>query len=169
MSLLAIVLRRVKAFLALARFLTWRKWRILRRQFLTSLTQVLRFNAMTLCQLIKAIDDFNSKFGIGGVSDIFFLYSGIIHVQATWLVNPSTLIVDQKWHWQVVVKLNRAIKLNIQAIFRGGLLCSHSFGGEILLYSHSSGGKSHYIAILPGGNPTIQPFFRGGKLAMGEK
>jgi hypothetical protein len=29
MSLLAIVLRRVKAFLALARFLTWRKWRIL--------------------------------------------------------------------------------------------------------------------------------------------
>jgi IS5 family transposase len=29
-------------------------------------------NAMTLCQLVKAIDDFNSKFGIGGVSDIFF-------------------------------------------------------------------------------------------------
>ena len=27
----------------------------------------------------------------------------IIHVQAIWLVNPSTLIVDQKWHWQVVV------------------------------------------------------------------
>jgi hypothetical protein len=28
MSVLAMVLRRVKAFLALARFLTWRKWRI---------------------------------------------------------------------------------------------------------------------------------------------
>jgi hypothetical protein len=27
-------------------------------------------NAMTLCQLVKAIDDFNSKFGIGGVSDV---------------------------------------------------------------------------------------------------
>ena len=67
----------------------------------------------------------------------------IIHVQTTWLVNPSTLIVDQKWHWQVVVKLNRATKLNIQAIFRGGLLCSHSFWE-----------KSYYIAILPEGNPT---------------
>ncbi|VVM28601.1 hypothetical protein BSPWISOXPB_3645 [uncultured Gammaproteobacteria bacterium] len=32
---------------------------------------------MTLCQLIKAIDDFNGKFGIGGVSDIFFLYGGV--------------------------------------------------------------------------------------------
>ena len=53
----------------------------------------------------------------------------IIHVQ-TWLVNPSTLIVDQKWHWHVVVKFNRATKLNIQAIFRGGLLCSHSLGGN---------------------------------------
>jgi hypothetical protein len=31
------------------------------------------FNAMTLCQLIKAIDDFNGKFGIGGVGDVFFL------------------------------------------------------------------------------------------------
>jgi hypothetical protein len=30
------------------------------------------FNAMTLCQLIKAIDDFNGKFGIGGVGDVFF-------------------------------------------------------------------------------------------------
>ena len=90
----------------------------------------------------------------------YIIAARIIHVQATWLVNPSTLIVDQKWHWQVVVKFNRAIKLNIQAIFRGGLLCSHSFGGGggILLYSHSSGGgggESHYIAILPGGNPTI--------------
>ncbi|VVM24029.1 hypothetical protein BSPWISOXPB_6775 [uncultured Gammaproteobacteria bacterium] len=28
-------------------------------------------NAMTLCQLIKAIDDFNGKFGISGVSDFF--------------------------------------------------------------------------------------------------
>jgi hypothetical protein len=26
-------------------------------------------NAMTLCQLIKAIDDFNGKFGISGVGD----------------------------------------------------------------------------------------------------
>jgi hypothetical protein len=32
---------------------------------------------MTLCQLIKAIDDFNGKFGIGGVSDVFFLYGGV--------------------------------------------------------------------------------------------
>jgi hypothetical protein len=31
---------------------------------------------MTLCQLIKAIDDFNGKFGIGGVGDVFFLYGG---------------------------------------------------------------------------------------------
>ena len=79
-----------------------------------------------------------------------------IHVQSTWLVNPSTLIVDQKWHWQVVVKFNRATKLNIQAMFRGGLLCSHSFGGKsyyiaILLEE----GECHYIAIFPGGNPTI--------------
>jgi hypothetical protein len=92
------------------------------------------------------------------VIEPFFPHSQFIHVQATWLVNPSTLIVDQKWHWQVAVKFNRAIKLNIQAIFRGGLLCSHSFGREILLYSHSSGEKSYFIAIFP-----------GGKLAMGEK
>jgi hypothetical protein len=26
---------------------------------------------MTLCQLVKAIDDFNGKFGIGGVGDVF--------------------------------------------------------------------------------------------------
>ncbi|VVM23861.1 hypothetical protein BSPWISOXPB_70 [uncultured Gammaproteobacteria bacterium] len=32
---------------------------------------------MTLCQLVKAIDDFNGKFGISGVSDIFFLYGGV--------------------------------------------------------------------------------------------
>jgi hypothetical protein len=32
---------------------------------------------MTLCQLIKAIDDFNGKFGIGGVSDVFLLYGGV--------------------------------------------------------------------------------------------
>ncbi|VVM26842.1 hypothetical protein BSPWISOXPB_3277 [uncultured Gammaproteobacteria bacterium] len=32
---------------------------------------------MTLCQLIKAIDDFNGKFGIGGVGDVFFLYGGV--------------------------------------------------------------------------------------------
>ena len=86
--------------------------------------------------------------------EIPFKVIWIIHVQATWLVNPSTLIVDQKWHWQVVVKFNRATKLNKQAIFRGGLLCSHSFGG-----------KSYYIAILQGGggggNSTIEPFFRG--------
>jgi hypothetical protein len=31
-------------------------------------------NAMTLCQLVKAIDDFNGKFGIGGIGDIFLLY-----------------------------------------------------------------------------------------------
>jgi hypothetical protein len=37
----------------------------------------LRFNAMTLCQLVKAIDDFNGKFGIGGVGDVFFLYGGV--------------------------------------------------------------------------------------------
>ena len=47
---------------------------------------------------------------------------------------------------QVVVKFNRTTKLNIQAIFRGGLLCSHSSG---------RGGEFHYIAIFPGGNPTI--------------
>jgi hypothetical protein len=35
------------------------------------------FNAMTLCQLIKAIDDFNGKFSIGGVGDVFFLYGGV--------------------------------------------------------------------------------------------
>jgi hypothetical protein len=33
---------------------------------------VLRFNVMTLCQLVKAIDDFNRKFSIGGVGDVFF-------------------------------------------------------------------------------------------------
>jgi hypothetical protein len=32
-------------------------------------------NAMTLCQLIKAIDDFNGKFGISGVGDILTLLS----------------------------------------------------------------------------------------------
>ncbi|VVM17965.1 hypothetical protein BSPWISOXPB_2278 [uncultured Gammaproteobacteria bacterium] len=32
---------------------------------------------MTLCQLIKAIDDFNGKFGISGISDVFFLYGGV--------------------------------------------------------------------------------------------
>jgi hypothetical protein len=32
----------------------------------------LRFNAMTLCQLIKEIDDFNGKFGVGGVGDVLF-------------------------------------------------------------------------------------------------
>jgi IS5 family transposase len=36
-----------------------------------------QYFAMTLCQLIKAIDDFNGKFGIGGISDIFFLYGGV--------------------------------------------------------------------------------------------
>ena len=61
----------------------------------------------------------------------------IIHVQATWLVNPSTLIVDQKWHWQVVVKLNRAIKLNIQAIFRGGLLCRYRDWPKVYLITYS--------------------------------
>jgi hypothetical protein len=74
----------------------------------------------------------------------------IIHVQATWLVNPSTLIVDQRWHWQVVVTFNRATKLNIQAMFRGGLLCSHSFGG-----------KSYYIAIFPGGGIPLYSHFSG--------
>ena len=34
-------------------------------------------NAMTLCQLIKAIDDFNGKFGISGVGDVFLLYGGV--------------------------------------------------------------------------------------------
>jgi hypothetical protein len=70
----------------------------------------------------------------------------------------------------VVVKFNRATKLNIQAIFRGGLLCSHSFGG-----------KSYYIAILPwgGGGSHYIAIFYGGKsyyivyshfsVAMGEK
>ena len=109
---------------------------------------------------------------------------GLIHVQATWLVNPSTLTVDQKWHWQVVVKFNRATKLNIQAIFRGGLLCSHSFGGksyyiaifpgEIPLDSHFSGGKSYYIVIFPWGkwlyNAPIVVFplaiFPGGEMAL---
>jgi hypothetical protein len=33
---------------------------------------------MTLCQLIKAIDDFNGKFGISGISDVFLLYGGVI-------------------------------------------------------------------------------------------
>ena len=89
---------------------------------------------------------------------------------------PSTLIVDQKWHWQVVVQFNRATKLNIQAIFRGGLLCSHSFGGKsyyiailpgggggggIPLYSHFSGGKSYYIVIFPWGKTGY-----GGKMAL---
>jgi hypothetical protein len=32
---------------------------------------------MTLCQLVKAIDDFNSKFGISGVGDVFLLYGGV--------------------------------------------------------------------------------------------
>jgi hypothetical protein len=32
---------------------------------------------MMLCQLIKEIDDFNGKFGIGGVGDVFFLYGGV--------------------------------------------------------------------------------------------
>jgi hypothetical protein len=31
---------------------------------------------MTLCQLIKAIDDFNGKFGIGGVGDVFIGVEG---------------------------------------------------------------------------------------------
>jgi hypothetical protein len=32
---------------------------------------------MTLCQLVKAIDDFNGKFGIGWVSDVSLLHSGV--------------------------------------------------------------------------------------------
>jgi hypothetical protein len=32
---------------------------------------------MTLCQLIKAIDDFNGKFGISGVGDVFFLLENL--------------------------------------------------------------------------------------------
>jgi hypothetical protein len=39
---------------------------------------------MTLCQLIKAIDDFNGKFGIGGVGDGF---SGVSN--ATLITNTS--------------------------------------------------------------------------------
>jgi hypothetical protein len=30
-----------------------------------------KLNAMTLCQLVKAIDNLNGKFGIGGIGDIF--------------------------------------------------------------------------------------------------
>jgi predicted secreted Zn-dependent protease len=29
---------------------------------------------MTLCQIVKAIDNLNGKFGIGGIGDIFLLY-----------------------------------------------------------------------------------------------
>ena len=38
----AMVRNRFNAFLADARFLTWRKWRMRKRQFLTSFTKVLR-------------------------------------------------------------------------------------------------------------------------------
>jgi hypothetical protein len=44
---------------------------------------------MTLCQLIKAIDDFNSKFGISGVGDVFFLYGGV-NQYARLLINMAT-------------------------------------------------------------------------------
>jgi hypothetical protein len=44
---------------------------------------------MTLCQLIKAIDDFNGKFGIGGVSDIFFLYGGIHYTSLMCMSLPK--------------------------------------------------------------------------------
>jgi hypothetical protein len=68
----------------------------------------------------------------------------------------------QKWHWQVVVKFNRATKLNIQAIFRGvyyvvilsggnTTILPFFRGGGIPLYSHFSGGKSYYIVIFPWG------------------
>jgi hypothetical protein len=33
---------------------------------------------MTLCQLVKAIDDFNSKFGISGVGDVFIIIIDLI-------------------------------------------------------------------------------------------
>ena len=72
----------------------------------------------------------------------------------------------------MVVKFNRAIKLNIQAIFRGGLLCSHSFGGKSYYIAIlPGGGGSHYIAILPGGGEILlySHFSGGGELAMGEK
>jgi hypothetical protein len=51
---------------------------------------------------------------------------------------PHSQFSPRKNGWQVVVKFNRAIKLNIQPIFRGELLCSHSFGG---------GGGSYYITM----------------------
>jgi hypothetical protein len=95
----------------------------------------------------------------------------IIHVQVTWLVNPSTLIVDQQWHWEVVVKFNRATKLNIQAIFRGGLLCSHSFGVKSYYIAILPGeGESHYIAIFPGkGESHYIAIFPWGKTGYGGK
>ena len=63
----------------------------------------------------------------------------IIHVQATWLVNPSSLIVDQKWHWQVVVKFNRAIKGEKLAMGEKWL-----YNAPIVVFppSHFSGGKT---------------------------
>jgi hypothetical protein len=42
---------------------------------------------MTLCQLIKAIDDFNGKFGISGVGDVFFLYGGVNQYGKTSLMS----------------------------------------------------------------------------------
>jgi hypothetical protein len=47
---------------------------------------------MTLCQLVKAIDDFNGKFSIGGVGDVFFLYGGV-NQYARLLGLKATLIL----------------------------------------------------------------------------
>jgi hypothetical protein len=46
--------------------------------------------AMTLCQLVKAIDDFNGKFGISGVGDVFFLYGGVLSRQWQTLKTHQT-------------------------------------------------------------------------------
>jgi hypothetical protein len=55
---------------------------------------------MTLCQLVKAIDDFNGKFGIGGVSDIFFLYGGVNQY--------ARLLGIALTSWQSVMAFNNA-------------------------------------------------------------
>jgi hypothetical protein len=51
---------------------------------------------MTLCQLVKAIDDFNGKFGIGGVGDVFLLYGGVNQYARLLLPTHSLFETYQK-------------------------------------------------------------------------
>jgi hypothetical protein len=67
---------------------------------------------MTLCQLVKAIDDFNGKFSIGGVGDVFFLYGGV-NQYARLLGLKATLIL--KKNYRLSIRHFRPVKKRAKA------------------------------------------------------